>query len=59
MKVRGASSVCSAASAVIDHLKDWYLGTNGKIVSMGVVSNGQYGITKGLIASFPVTCKHF
>ncbi len=59
LKVRGASSVCSAASAIVDHLRDWWVGTGERVVSMGVVSGGEYGIAKGLVASFPVTCKDF
>jgi len=59
LKIRGGSSVFSAASATIDHLRDWYIGTNEEIVSMGVVSDGSYGIPKGLFASFPVRCKNF
>jgi malate dehydrogenase len=59
LKVRGASSVFSAASATIDHLRDWYSGTNGQVVSMGVVSDGSYGVPKGLFSSFPVRCKDF
>lgn len=57
MNVRGGSSVFSAGSATIDHIRDWYLGTD-KIVSMGVCSEGDYGIPKGLWSSFPVTCKN-
>lgn len=56
--MRGGSSVFSAASATIDHLRDWYCGTN-EVVSMGVVSDGSYGIPKGLFSSFPVICKNF
>jgi malate dehydrogenase len=37
-------------------MRDWALGTNGKIVSMGIYSDGSYGVTEGLIYSFPVTC---
>ncbi len=44
LNVKGTSSVFSAANAVIDHLKDWYEGTGDKIVSMGVISKGDYGI---------------
>lgn len=58
LEVRGGSSVFSAASAVVDHLRDWYLGSE-EIVSMGVVSEGDYGITKGIWSSFPVRCKNF
>ncbi len=55
---RGASSAASAANAAIDHVRTWALGTNGDDwVSMGVYSDGSYGIDKGLIYSFPVRCK--
>ncbi len=55
---RGASSAASAANAAIDHVRTWALGTNGDDwVSMGVYSDGSYGIEKGLIYSFPVRCK--
>jgi malate dehydrogenase len=55
---RGASSAASAANAAIDHMRTWALGTNGDDwVSMGVYSDGSYGIDKGLIYSFPVRCK--
>ncbi len=57
--MKGGSSVFSAAKAVVDHMKDWYQGTGDKIVSMGVVSNGNYGVPKGLWCSFPVRCKDF
>ena len=56
--MRGGSSVFSAASSVIDHLRDWYCGTD-KIVSMGVMSHGEYGIPVGLWTSLPVRCKNF
>jgi malate dehydrogenase len=52
---RGASSAASAANAAIDHMHDWALGSDG-VVSMGVYSDGSYGVSKGLIYSFPVTC---
>jgi malate dehydrogenase len=55
-EARGASSAASAANATIDHMHDWALGSDG-VVSMGVYSDGSYGIEKGLIYSFPVTCK--
>lgn len=55
---RGASSAASAANAAIDHMRTWALGTEGDDwVSMGVYSDGSYGIQKGLIYSFPVRCK--
>ncbi|KZM74186.1 malate dehydrogenase [Nocardia terpenica] len=54
---RGASSAASAASAAIDHIRDWVLGTPaGDWVSMAVPSDGSYGVPEGLISSFPVTC---
>ena len=52
---RGVSSAASAANAAIDHMRDWALGTNGKWVTMGVPSNGQYGIPKDVVFGFPVT----
>lgn len=57
IKARGASSAASAASAAIDHIHDWVLGTPaGDWVSMAVPSDGSYGVPEGLISSFPVTC---
>ncbi len=57
IKARGASSAASAANAAIDHMRDWALGTNGDDwVSMGVYSDGSYGIAEGLIYSFPCRC---
>jgi len=56
LAVRGGSSVFSAANAVIDHLRDWYLG-HPRVTSMGVVSEGDYNIPKGLWTSLPVICK--
>jgi malate dehydrogenase len=56
IKARGLSSAASAANAAIEHIRDWALGTNGKIVSMAIPSDGSYGIAEGLIYSFPVTC---
>ena len=56
IKARGLSSAASAANAAIEHMRDWALGTQGETVSMGVYSDGSYGITKGLIYSFPCTC---
>ncbi|MCY3803554.1 MAG: malate dehydrogenase [Gammaproteobacteria bacterium] len=56
---RGASSAASAASAAIDHMRDWVSGTSGEDwTSMSIVSNGDYGITEGLMFSFPVRCKN-
>jgi len=57
INARGASSAASAASAAIDHIRDWELGTKGEWTSMAVVSDGSYGITKGLYYSYPVTCE--
>jgi malate dehydrogenase len=54
---RGVSSAASAANAAIDHMHDWALGTNGKWVTMGVPSNGDYGIPKDTMFGFPVTCE--
>jgi len=53
---RGASSAASAASAAIDHVRDWVAGTDGHIVSMGIPSDGSYDIAEGIMYSFPVTC---
>lgn len=58
IKARGASSAASAASAAIDHMRSWALGTDGEWVSMGIPSDGSYGIEKGVIYGFPVTCKN-
>ncbi|MCA0901044.1 malate dehydrogenase [Microbulbifer agarilyticus] len=59
IKARGASSAASAANAAIDHMRDWALGSaEGDWTSMGVYSDGSYGIAKGLIYSFPVVCKN-
>ena len=55
IEARGASSAASAANAAIDHMRDWALGAEGRL-SMGVYSDGSYGIDEGLIYSFPVTC---
>ena len=56
LNARGASSAASAANAAIDHLRDWLSGTNGRWVSMGVPTDGSYGIPEGLICGLPVTC---
>jgi malate dehydrogenase len=57
IKARGASSAASAASAAIDHVRDWALGTAGDDwVSMGVASDGSYGIEEGIVYSYPVRC---
>ena len=54
---RGLSSAASAANAAIDHMRDWALGSNGKWVTMGIASNGDYGIPKDVMFGFPVTTK--
>ena len=56
IKARGLSSAASAANAAIEHMRDWALGSRGRIVSMGIHSDGSYGISEGLIYSFPVIC---
>ena len=57
IEARGLSSAASAANAAIDHMRDWALGTNGKWVTMGVPSNGDYGIPQDTMFGFPVTCE--
>jgi malate dehydrogenase len=58
IKARGASSAASAASAALDHIHDWVKGTpDGDWVSMGVPSDGSYGIPAGVIYGYPVTCR--
>jgi len=53
---RGASSAASAASAAIDHMRDWICGTpSGAWTSMAVLSTGAYGVAEGIVYSFPVT----
>ena len=54
IEARGASSAASAANAVIDHMHDWVLGSDGEVVSAGICSDGSYGIEQGLIYSYPV-----
>jgi malate dehydrogenase len=56
IKARGLSSAASAANAAIEHMRDWALGSDGNIVSMGIYSDGSYGVAEGLIYSFPVIC---
>jgi malate dehydrogenase len=59
IEARGASSAASAANAAIDHVRDWVLGTpEGDWVSMGIPSDGSYGVDEGLISGFPVTCSN-
>ena len=55
---RGLSSAASAANAAIDHMHDWILGTNGKWVTMGIASKGEYGIPAEVIYGFPVICEN-
>jgi len=57
IEARGLSSAASAANAAIDHMRDWALGTNGGWVTMGVPSNGEYGIPKDVMFGYPVTCE--
>jgi malate dehydrogenase len=58
IEARGLSSAASAADAVVDHVRDWALGTPpGDWVSMSVHADGSYGIAEGIVFSFPVTCK--
>ena len=54
---RGVSSAASAANAAIDHMRDWALGTGSEWVTMGVPSNGEYGIPKDTMFGYPVTCE--
>lgn len=56
IEARGASSAGSAASAALDHVRDWVNGTDGEWVSMGVPSDASYGVPEGLICGFPCTC---
>jgi malate dehydrogenase len=59
IKARGASSAASAGSSAIDHIHDWVLGTPpGDWVSMGIPSDGSYGIPEGVIYGYPVTCSN-
>jgi malate dehydrogenase len=57
IEARGASSAASAANAAIDHMRDWVKGTpSAEWVSMGIPSDGSYGVEEGLICGFPCTC---
>jgi malate dehydrogenase len=56
IEARGLSSAASAANAAIDHMRDWALGTGGEWVTMGVPSNGDYGIPQDVMFGYPVTC---
>ena len=57
IEARGLSSAASAANAAIDHVRDWVLGTNGKWVSMGLPSDGDYGVPEDIMFGVPVTCE--
>jgi malate dehydrogenase len=58
IEARGLSSAASAANAAVDHVRDWVAGTrDGDWVSMGIPSDGSYGIAEGVIYGYPVTCK--
>lgn len=59
IEARGLSSAASAANAAVDHMRDWALGSaEGDVVSMGVYSDGSYGIEEGLVYSFPCVCRN-
>ncbi|MFC4158499.1 malate dehydrogenase [Chitinimonas lacunae] len=58
IEARGLSSAASAANAAIDHIRDWVLGSNGKWVTMGIPSDGSYGIPEGVIYGFPVVTQN-
>lgn len=58
IEARGLSSAASAANAAIDHMRDWALGSNGEWVTMGILSDGSYGIPKGTMFGFPVTTEN-
>jgi malate dehydrogenase len=58
IEARGLSSAASAANAAIDHMRDWFLGSKGEWVTMGIESDGSYGIPAGMIYGFPVTTEN-
>ncbi|MBC6963114.1 MAG: malate dehydrogenase, partial [Nitrosomonas sp.] len=59
IEARGLSSAASAANAIIDHMHDWFFGTrDGDWTTMGILSDGSYGIPVGVIYGFPVTCSN-
>ncbi|KAI5916062.1 MAG: malate dehydrogenase [Proteobacteria bacterium] len=58
IEARGLSSAASAANAAIDHIRDWVLGSKGEWVTMGIPSDGSYGIPEGIIYGFPVTTEN-
>jgi malate dehydrogenase len=57
IEARGLSSAASAANAAIDHVRDWVLGSNGKWVSMGLPSDGDYGVPADVMFGVPVICE--
>lgn len=54
---RGASSAASAAGAAVDHMRDWWQGSKGRMVAISLPSEGWYGVPKGLVFSFPCVCE--
>lgn len=58
IEARGLSSAASAANAIIDQIHDWVIGTNGEWVTMGVPSDGSYGIPEEMVFGFPMTCEN-
>lgn len=58
IEARGSSSAASAANAAIDHMRDWFLGSKGEWVTMGIPSDGSYGIPAGIIYGFPCTTEN-
>ncbi len=58
INARGSSSAASAANAAIEHIRDWVHGTNGQWTSMGIPSDGSYGIDRNIVYSYPVICKN-
>jgi malate dehydrogenase len=58
IEARGLSSAASAANAAIDHIHDWWTGSKGEWVTMGVPSDGSYGIPEGIIYGFPCTAEN-
>ncbi|WP_299454688.1 malate dehydrogenase [uncultured Pigmentiphaga sp.] len=56
IEARGLSSAASAANAAIDHMRDWALGSNGEWVTMGIPSDGSYGVPEGIVFGMPVVC---
>ena len=56
IEARGSSSAASAAAAAIDHMHDWFLGSHGDWVTMGVPSDGSYGVPEGIVCGMPVIC---